>query len=290
MKLFRSKAFVAVRGGGGAGAGGGSGAWRRSEQISTTTTIRRKRAAIGAHFHDHHDLGATASTTTPCSSMSRAAPLRAFGNHHCRCRSFHTTSFIWSDTTTTTTTSSQNDSNDDTNINTIAHDPSEPPVVSHAAPREEPPHSNDTATDTDIATPSSWMHSLPGTRTSVSGRQLAIIFTCTVCDTRSAKQFTENAYRHGVVMVQCPGCHNWHLIADRLGYFDNVMEEDDKKKNGQGWDVTSVLAQQGGTTLKDVMELTLEDLVGSEKMKAMLEKDAKSHVEEDHASSWKKTS
>ena len=60
---------------------------------------------------------------------------------------------------------------------------------------------------------------LPGTEH--GGRRLAIVFTCTVCDTRSAKKFSEQAYRHGVVVVRCPGCGNDHLIADNLGFFED---------------------------------------------------------------------
>lgn len=29
------------------------------------------------------------------------------------------------------------------------------------------------------------------------------------------------AFEQGVVLVRCPGCDNNHLIADRLGYFDD---------------------------------------------------------------------
>ena len=60
---------------------------------------------------------------------------------------------------------------------------------------------------------------LPGTEH--GGRRLAIVFTCTVCDTRSAKKFSEQAYREGVVVVRCPGCGNDHLIADNLGFFED---------------------------------------------------------------------
>ena len=80
---------------------------------------------------------------------------------------------------------------------------------------------------------------LPGTEH--GGRRLAIVFTCTVCDTRSAKKFSEHAYRHGVVVVRCPGCGNDHLIADNLGFF-----EDD-------WTLEDVLRARG-----DAVE-TLDD-------------------------------
>jgi len=45
------------------------------------------------------------------------------------------------------------------------------------------------------------------------GPKMAVIFTCTVCDTRSARQFTKDSYENGVVLIRCPGCDNLHLFA-----------------------------------------------------------------------------
>jgi protein import protein ZIM17 len=99
------------------------------------------------------------------------------------------------------------------------------------------------------------------------GRKLAIVFTCNVCETRSAKQFTEHAYRNGVVLVRCPGCQNLHLIADRLGYFDDT--------DGTNFDLER-LEQMTGQKVKTVSdetvwELSLEDLIGADKMKALMD-------------------
>lgn len=64
-------------------------------------------------------------------------------------------------------------------------------------------------------------------------RKLTMVFTCNVCNTRSAKQFSWLAYNHGVVLVTCPGCDNKHLIADRLHWFDGMSVEDYLANKGQ---------------------------------------------------------
>lgn len=94
---------------------------------------------------------------------------------------------------------------------------------------------------------------IPGSQT--GGRKMAIVFTCKVCDTRSAKQFTEQAYNHGVVIVKCPECLNQHLIADRLGFF-----EDDN------WDIETAMKASGEkfttVTNDNVLEVTMKDILG----------------------------
>ncbi|PWN43701.1 zf-DNL-domain-containing protein, partial [Ceraceosorus guamensis] len=57
-------------------------------------------------------------------------------------------------------------------------------------------------------------------------RKLALSFTCTVpnCGHRSAHEFTARAYQKGIVIVECPGCKNRHLIADHLGWFKDSNE------------------------------------------------------------------
>ncbi|CBK20169.2 Zim17 [Blastocystis hominis] len=74
--------------------------------------------------------------------------------------------------------------------------------------------------------------SIPGSKT--TDDVMIIVFTCKVCNTRSARKMSKEAYNHGVVLIRCPGCNNLHLIADHLGYFD------DNSTN-----VEQILAQKG---------------------------------------------
>jgi protein import protein ZIM17 len=73
---------------------------------------------------------------------------------------------------------------------------------------------------------------VPGVVT--EGEKYVIVFTCKVCNNRSAKKISKQGYHHGCVIVKCPACNNKHLIADRLGVF-----EDDS------WDVFSHLESIG---------------------------------------------
>lgn len=78
----------------------------------------------------------------------------------------------------------------------------------------------------------------------------------TVCNTRAAKTISKNAYYTGVVLVRCPGCENLHLVADRLGWFED-----------ESTDVESLLKDRGESvrfvTDDNVLELTSRDIAGA---------------------------
>ncbi|KAJ0966608.1 hypothetical protein J5N97_023525 [Dioscorea zingiberensis] len=87
-----------------------------------------------------------------------------------------------------------------------------------------------------------------------SRHDMAMVFTCKVCETRSVKTLCRESYEKGVVVARCGGCNNLHLIADRLGWF------------GEPGSVEDLLAAQGQEVRKgsiDTLNLTLEDLVGT---------------------------
>jgi len=63
---------------------------------------------------------------------------------------------------------------------------------------------------------------------------MQIVYTCKVCETRSARHMSKTAYTKGVVLITCPGCKNNHLIADHLGWFDDHSTT-----------VESILAEKG---------------------------------------------
>jgi hypothetical protein len=62
---------------------------------------------------------------------------------------------------------------------------------------------------------------LPGTTQADADGFYVLMFTCTKCDTRTARRISKHGYHHGSVLVRCPGCLGLHLIADHLGFFSD---------------------------------------------------------------------
>ncbi|CAI5745729.1 unnamed protein product [Peronospora destructor] len=88
------------------------------------------------------------------------------------------------------------------------------------------------------------------------GDKFVMVYTCSVCETRSAKTISKHGYYKGVVLVRCPKCENLHLIADRLGWFED-----------KSTDVESLLQQKAEkvrfVTADNVLELTENDILGN---------------------------
>ncbi|GJE99293.1 zf-DNL domain-containing protein [Phanerochaete sordida] len=91
--------------------------------------------------------------------------------------------------------------------------------------------------------------------------RLSITFTCTVtdCGTRSTHEFTKRSYTKGIVIVQCPGCENRHLIADHLGWFKESTEEGKLKTIEDLMRAKGEKVQRGSVDSNGVIEYTPED-------------------------------
>ena len=106
------------------------------------------------------------------------------------------------------------------------------------------------------AAPAAAAPSLPGVRAEEDA--YALLFTCRVCETRTARRVSKSAYHTGTVLIRCPGCRNMHLIADHKGFFHDGA-----------FDAAAVLAERGETVVRagggsggdeHVLELTEDDV------------------------------
>lgn len=97
--------------------------------------------------------------------------------------------------------------------------------------------------------------------------KMLIGFTCKVCQDRSHHVMSKHSYTKGVVLIQCPGCKNRHLIADNLGWFrdSKTTVEDLVKEKGEAIRRV-VVGQDGVEKLGDLMEW-LPEIAEEEKAK-----------------------
>ena len=88
------------------------------------------------------------------------------------------------------------------------------------------------------------------------GEKMVIIFTCTVCNTRTGKTISKIAYEKGVVIARCPGCENLHLVADRLNYFGDGNWDIEKFLNERGEDIKLIDSDD------KLLQIQMTDIVG----------------------------
>ncbi|CAG9475953.1 unnamed protein product [Plasmodium vivax] len=64
---------------------------------------------------------------------------------------------------------------------------------------------------------------------------MVLMFTCKICEKKSAKKFSKQAYNNGVVIIRCPSCEKLHLVSDQLGWFQEGKTniEDILKQKGE---------------------------------------------------------
>ncbi|KAL9275264.1 DNL-type zinc finger protein-like protein [Drosera capensis] len=122
----------------------------------------------------------------------------------------------------------------------------------HTQP-EPSKHVDEVSPPSETNTPSAVKYTVASNLKVSPRHNLALIYTCKVCETRSIKTICHESYEKGVVVVRCDGCQNLHLIADRLGWF------------GEPGSIEELLASRGEEMKKgsvDSLNLTLEDLAG----------------------------
>ena len=62
----------------------------------------------------------------------------------------------------------------------------------------------------------------PAAGAAAPGALMVAMYTCRVCETRSARRVSRAAYERGSVLLRCPGCRGLHVLSDHLGYFDDA--------------------------------------------------------------------
>jgi hypothetical protein len=91
------------------------------------------------------------------------------------------------------------------------------------------------------------------------GELLVAMFTCKVCDTRTARTISKAAYVGGTVLVRCPGCLGLHMLSDHLGFVDDASVTAEELLLAKGEAVRSGRLAAGDAD-ENAVSLTAADL------------------------------
>jgi hypothetical protein len=87
---------------------------------------------------------------------------------------------------------------------------------------------------------------------------MILMYTCKVCETRSARQISKQGYYYGSVIVRCPGCKGLHMISDHLGWFDQGVKDVEEVLRARGEAIRKGVLSAGADG--NVVEMTADDL------------------------------
>lgn len=106
-----------------------------------------------------------------------------------------------------------------------------------------------------------WCSAAPSSMLGTKAREAYLfVYTCKVCNSRSERKISKQAYHKGVVLVKCPGCSKNHLVADNLKWFE------DKPIN-----IESIMREQGNEVLTGtVTGISASEPVVEETLSSML--------------------
>jgi DNL zinc finger len=96
------------------------------------------------------------------------------------------------------------------------------------------------------------LDNIPGMQT--EGEKYIIVLTCSICETRTARKISKKAYHNGVVICRCEKCKNLHLLADRMGVFEDASWDAQSHEKR----MSTILERQNITVSheNDILEVT----------------------------------